>query len=94
MSRTTRLEQLQARERDLRQKIDDNEATLQAIESGRVRFESALEGMIHSNDEMKGQYRISKERASWLIAEQDKLKAEIAKVVKEIGKMTFPGDSR
>jgi chromosome segregation ATPase len=94
LSRTTRLETLQAREHELRSKISDVEIMLRAVEAGRERFERALEGMQNSNDEMKGQYRILKERQAWLIGEQDKLKAEQQALVQQIAKMTNPGDSR
>lgn len=94
MSRTARLEALQAQERDLRAKLEDVGAVLEAVEAGRVRFEHSLDAMQYSNDEMKGQYRILKERQVWAIGEQDKLRADLAKIVKEIGKMTRPGDSR
>lgn len=94
MSRTDRLDALQSRERELRKQINDVDVMIAAVDAGRDRFERSLEGMKNSNDEMKGQYRILKERQAWLIGELDKHKADLAKVVKEIGKMTRPGDSR
>ena len=94
MSRLNRLEALQARERELRKQINEVDVMIAAVDAGRARFERSLEGMKESNDEMKGQYRILKERQAWLIGEQDKHKAELAKLVSEIGKMTNPGDSR
>lgn len=91
MSRTTRLEHLQERERELRRQINDVDVMLKAVDAGRDRLERGIDAMKHSTDEMKGQYRILKERQAWLIGEQDKIKAQIAK---EIGKTTQPGDSR
>jgi len=94
VTRLTRLDALQARERELRLQISDVDVMLKAVEAGRERFERSIEGLKHSNDEMKGQYRILKERQVWLIGEQDKQKAELAKLAKEIAKLTQPGDSR
>lgn len=87
MSKTTRVEQLLAKERQLRQEIENVESMLAAIDGSRTRFESGLDGLTMSAEEMKGQQRILKERQMWLIGEQDKLRAEIRRT-------TNPGDSK
>lgn len=48
-----------------------------AVDQGRVRLESGLDGLNYSSEEIKGQVRILKERQAWLIGEQDKLRAQI-----------------
>jgi len=87
VSKTTRVEQLLAKERQLRQEIENVESMLAAIDGSRTRFESGLDGLTMSAEEMKGQQRILKERQMWLIGEQDKLRAEIRRT-------TNPGDSK
>ncbi len=94
MTRHERLIDLQARERKLSAEIADSQKMIDAVDGNRIQMEDGMNTLHHSATAIEGQQRVLKERQSWLIKEQDKLKAEITKVVKEIGKMTRPGDSR
>lgn len=77
MTRITRVDAIIERERELRQQINDVEIMIKAVEAGRDRLESGLEGLNYSSEEIKGQVRILRDRQVWLIAEQDKLRKEI-----------------
>lgn len=71
-------QELIEKERALRQQIEDVELMIKAVDAGRDRLESGLDGLHLSTEEIKGQIRILKDRQAWLIGEQDKLRARIA----------------
>lgn len=77
MTKITRVDAIIERERELRQQINDCEVMIKAVEAGRDRLESGLDGLNYSSEEIKGQVRILRDRQVWLIAEQDKLRKEI-----------------
>jgi uncharacterized protein HemX len=77
VSYTDRRDAFRARERELRQNVQDIETMTKMIDDSRGRLESNLAGLDYSAEEMKGQIRILRERQSWLISELDKLRTEI-----------------
>lgn len=78
MTKITPVDAIIERERELRQQINDCEVMIKAVEAGRDRLESGLDGLNYSSEEIKGQVRILRDRQVWLIAEQDKLRKEIS----------------
>lgn len=77
MTKISRTDEIIAREVELRRQIADVQTMINAVDDGRTRLESGLEGLNYTSEEIKGQVRILKERQAWLIAEQDKLRKEI-----------------
>lgn len=89
MTKETRylaLQELIEKERAVRKQIEDVDLMIKAVDAGRDRLESGLDGLYLSSEEMKGQIRILKERQAWLIGELDKLRRQIATY-------SLPGDS-
>jgi uncharacterized protein HemX len=78
LTKIKRADEISEREVALRKQIENVQIMIKAVDASRDRLESGLESLNYSSEEIKNQVRILKERQTWLIAEQDKLRKEIS----------------
>lgn len=88
MDRYEKLLKLGEEEKQLRGKINDLDAMIKAFDGGRTKLDTKIEDLLYSQDEMKGQQKVLKDRQKWLIDQQDLIKKEL----KAATKTTHPGD--
>ena len=90
MDRYEKLLKLQEEEKQLRAKINDLDSMIKAFDNSRTKMDSKVEDFLYSQEEMKTQQKVLKDRQKWLIGEQDRVKKELEKALKT----TQPGDPK
>jgi len=94
MTRPERLALLVQKERELRKHADDVDTMTNSVDGARIQLENAVNEVGYAAQEISGQVGIVKGRQRYVIEAQDKLKAEIKQLRKELGIRTQPGDSK
>jgi chromosome segregation ATPase len=88
IDRYEKLLKLQEEEKQLRAKINDLDAMIKAFDNSRTRMDSKVEDFLYSQEEMKTQQKVLKDRQKWLIHQQDVIQKEMKKALET----TRPGD--